>query len=167
MYYYSRLWLNRCVYYLIQVHIYLAMDNLHTEQLKYGFCKKSPRKDAPLTSWTLFSSVFFQISTDLEKKRGEKVFNWSEVHFSNVTFNKIHILVGLEVWNESSNKSIVQEEKKTNASLRKAYNRHNLGLDFVSGISVKTVYYTLIKYWPYGLRVSKASKYHRIIIFLS
>ena len=32
--------------------------------LKYGFCKKSPRKDAPLTSWTLFSSVFFQISAD-------------------------------------------------------------------------------------------------------
>jgi hypothetical protein len=40
--------------------------------LKYGFCKKSPRKYAPLTSWTLFSSVFFQISTDLEKNGGKK-----------------------------------------------------------------------------------------------
>ena len=32
--------------------------------LKYGFDRKSLRKDAPLTSWTLFSSgFFFQIST--------------------------------------------------------------------------------------------------------
>ena len=33
--------------------------------LKYGFYKKSLRKDAPLTSWTLFSSLFFQISVQL------------------------------------------------------------------------------------------------------
>ena len=41
-------------------------------QLKYGFYKKSLRKDAPLTSWTLFSSLFFQISTDIWKKSEEK-----------------------------------------------------------------------------------------------
>ena len=54
------------------------------DYLKYGFCKKSLRKDAPLTSWTLHWSG---------KKRREKVFNWSEVHFSEVTSCKIHILV--------------------------------------------------------------------------
>ena len=32
--------------------------------LKYGFYKKSLRKDATLTSWTLFSPVFFQINAD-------------------------------------------------------------------------------------------------------
>ena len=30
--------------------------------LKYGFCKKSLLKDITLTSWTLFSSLFFQIT---------------------------------------------------------------------------------------------------------
>ena len=30
--------------------------------LKYGFCKKSLLKDVTLTSWTLFSSLFFQIT---------------------------------------------------------------------------------------------------------
>ena len=43
--------------------------------LKYGFCKKYFRKNEPLTSWTLFSPVFFQISTEsalIWKKTGEK-----------------------------------------------------------------------------------------------
>ena len=39
---------------------------------KYGFCKKSLRKDAPLPSWTLFSSLWFQISADLESKWRKK-----------------------------------------------------------------------------------------------
>ena len=37
----------------------------------------------PLTSWTLLFSLFFQISTDLEKKWGQK---WSEVHFYRSNF---------------------------------------------------------------------------------
>ena len=51
----------------------------HSIVLKYGFHKKSLRKDAPLA--------------DLEKKRRKKVFNWSEVHLSEVTSYKIHTLV--------------------------------------------------------------------------
>ena len=51
-------------------------------------------KNEPLTSWTLLSPVFFQISTDLEKKRGTKEFNWSEVHFYRSTSYKIHTLRG-------------------------------------------------------------------------
>ena len=35
-----------------------------TTILKYGFHKKYFRKNEPLTSWTLFSPVFFQISAD-------------------------------------------------------------------------------------------------------
>ena len=62
--------------------------------LKYGFYKKSLRKDAPLTSWTLISSDFFQISTDLEKKGEKYVFShvcclvvWllSRTHCSNLS----------------------------------------------------------------------------------
>ena len=65
-------------------------------RLKYGFYKKYFRKNEPLTSWTLFSPVFFQISTEsalIWKKQGEKVFNWSEVHFFGSTSYEIHTLV--------------------------------------------------------------------------
>ena len=44
--------------------------------LKYGFCKKSLRKNETLTSWTL---------------------NWSEFHFSEVTSYKIHTLASMQV----------------------------------------------------------------------
>ena len=43
----------------------------------------------PLTSWTLLSSLFFQISTDQHwsgKKVKTKVFNWSEVHLYRSNF---------------------------------------------------------------------------------
>ena len=39
-----------------------------------------------------FSSLFFQISTNLEKNEGKIVFNSSEVHLTEVTSNKIHTL---------------------------------------------------------------------------
>ena len=48
--------------------------------LKYGFCKKYFDRNEPLTSWTLLSPVFFQISTD------------ERFIFTEVTFYKIHIL---------------------------------------------------------------------------
>ena len=41
--------------------------------LKYGFCKKYSDRNEPLTSWTLLSSVFFQISADLEKMEKKSV----------------------------------------------------------------------------------------------
>ena len=66
-------------------------------QLKYGFHKKYFQKNEPLTSWTLFSPVFFQISADsvlIWKKRGKKVFNWTEVHFFGSISYEIHILIG-------------------------------------------------------------------------
>ena len=47
-----------------------------------------------------FSSVFFQISTHLEKTE-EKVFNWSEVPLSEVTSYKIHTLVNKVKLNET------------------------------------------------------------------
>ena len=33
--------------------------------LKYGFCKKYFKRNEPLTSWTLLSPVFFQISAEV------------------------------------------------------------------------------------------------------
>ena len=44
------------------------------------FVRRYFRANEPLTSWTLLSSLFFQISADLEKKVRTKGFNWSEVH---------------------------------------------------------------------------------------
>ena len=41
-----------------------------------------------------FWLTFFQISTDLEKNE-PKVFNWSELHLSEVTSYKVHILAEL------------------------------------------------------------------------
>ena len=79
----------------IFVFCHLSFANYGKHPLKYGFHKKYFRKNEPLTSWTLFSPVFFQISTDQHwsgKKRGEKVFNWSEVHFFGSTSYEIHIL---------------------------------------------------------------------------
>ena len=45
------------------------------------FVKSYFGKNEPLTS------------TDLDKKRGTKVFNWSEVHFYRSTSYKIHTLI--------------------------------------------------------------------------
>ena len=46
-------------------------------------------KNEPLTSWTLFSSLFGRISADQcwsGQKVRKKVFNWSEVHFYQTNF---------------------------------------------------------------------------------
>ena len=58
--------------------------HLHSCTLKYGFCKKSLRKDAPLTSWTLFSSqkgtcniiIYYRYDGELKKKTCPEN-NWS------------------------------------------------------------------------------------------
>ena len=62
------------------------------DNLKYGFCKKSLRKNATLNSKRLFSSqgTCSTIQVPFWKK---KVFNYSELHFSDVTFYKIHTLM--------------------------------------------------------------------------
>ena len=52
--------------------------------LKYGFCKKSLRKDATLTSSTVVYRYPFVM---------KKVFSWSELHLSEVISYKIHTLV--------------------------------------------------------------------------
>ena len=51
--------------------------------LKYGFCKKSLRKNETLTSWTLLTHFFPDQcwSVLIWKKSEPKVFNWSEFHF--------------------------------------------------------------------------------------
>ena len=69
--------------------------------LKYGFCNKSFWKDEPLTSWTLLQHICLhfwawllnkiEITPKSEEKYVVKVFNWSEVHFSEMTY-KIHTL---------------------------------------------------------------------------
>ena len=63
--------------------------------LKYGFCNKSFRKDAPLTSWTLLQHIcphfwawlllYSAITPKSEDKYVVKVFNWSEFHLSEMT----------------------------------------------------------------------------------
>ena len=70
--------------------------------LKYGFCNKSFRKDEPLTSWTLLQHICphfwawllntIAITPKSENKYVVKVFNWSEVHLSEMTCYKIHTL---------------------------------------------------------------------------
>ena len=63
------------------------------------FVKSYFGKNEPLTSWTLLSPVFFQISADLEKKGdlekngGQKCSTGQRFIFTEVTFYKIHILV--------------------------------------------------------------------------
>ena len=71
--------------------------------LKYGFCNKSFRKNETLTSWTLLQHIFphfwgwlllySAITPKSEYKYVVKVFNWSEVHLSEMTCYKIHTLV--------------------------------------------------------------------------
>ena len=46
-------------------YVYGLLFKNPNKRLKYGFCKTLLRKNATLTSWTLFSSLFFQISADL------------------------------------------------------------------------------------------------------
>ena len=53
-------------------------------------------KNEPLTSWTLFSSLFVQISADLEKKWGQKCSTGQRFICTEVTSYKIHILDGLD-----------------------------------------------------------------------
>ena len=71
------------------------------KSLKNGFCKKSLRKDEPLTSWTLFWAYLSSLVGGCNSKQThqkvmtnmlKKVFNWSEVHLFEVTFYKIHTL---------------------------------------------------------------------------
>ena len=88
-----QIWLK----YVIQGFIELpTKSNQHQLQrylsllLKYGFCNE------PLTSWILFSSLFFQISTDLEKKWEPKSSTGQRFICTEVTSYKIHILVSLE-----------------------------------------------------------------------
>ena len=57
------------------------------------FAKSYFGKNEPLTSWTLLSPVFFQISADLEKHGGQKCSTGQRFIFTEVTFYKIHILV--------------------------------------------------------------------------
>ena len=66
------------------------------------FVTKSFRKDETLTSWTLLQHIFphfwawllntIAITPKSEDKYVEKVFNWSEVHLSEMTCSKIHTL---------------------------------------------------------------------------
>ena len=49
--------------------------------IKYGFCKKSFRKNETLTSWTLWLTYFPD-----QCWFGKQLFNWSEFHFFKVTF---------------------------------------------------------------------------------
>ena len=66
--------------------------------LKYGFCNKSFGKDEPLTSWTLLQHIcphfwaWLLLYSASDDKYVIKVFNWSEVHLSEMTFYKIHTL---------------------------------------------------------------------------
>ena len=62
-------------------------------KLDYGFCKKSHRKDEPLTSFGWVQQVQQQTHPKVTTNVLKKVFNWSEVHLSEVTPYKIHNLV--------------------------------------------------------------------------
>ena len=68
---------------------------LHAVLLKFGFCKKSLRKNETLTSWTLLQHIcphfwswlllYSAITPKSENKYVVKVFNWSEFHLSEMT----------------------------------------------------------------------------------
>ena len=87
--------------------LFIASDSsINTKSvllLKYGFCNKSFRKDETLTSWTLLRHIcphflawllfYSAITPKSEDKYVVKVFNWSEVHLSEITCYKIHTLV--------------------------------------------------------------------------
>ena len=72
--------------------------------LKYGFCNKSFQKDESLNSWTLLQHIcphfwawlllYSAITPKCEDKYVVKVFNWSDVHLSEMTCYKIHTLIG-------------------------------------------------------------------------
>ena len=70
---------------------YIFLTRNFMNLLKYGFWKKSLLQNPTLNSWTLFVKI--------------KVFNYSELHFAEVTFYKIHTLIifGTEtiliIWN--------------------------------------------------------------------
>ena len=64
-----------------------------TTYLHYGFYKKSLRKDATLTNWTLFSSQKGTCKYYRYPLVVKKVFNWSGLHLSEVTSYKIHTLI--------------------------------------------------------------------------
>ena len=74
-----------------------------SHELKYGFCNKSFRKDEPLTIWTLLQHIYphfwpwlllySAITPKSEDKYVVKVFNWSEVHLSEMICYKIHTLI--------------------------------------------------------------------------
>ena len=66
---------------------------LKAYHLKHRCCKKSLRKNATLNSWTLFSSQKGTCTTLRYLFVMKKVFNYSELHFSEVTPYKIHILI--------------------------------------------------------------------------
>ena len=70
--------------------------------LKYGFCMKLLRKNATLNSWTLF---FFKKKVPVVLYRylfvKKKVFNYSELHFSEVISYKIHTLVPFIITSQS------------------------------------------------------------------
>ena len=76
-------------------HVFMTSEptNLRKKKsrLKYGFCKKSLRKNETLTSWPLLAH-FFSRSAQIQcwsgKKSEPKVFNWSEFHFSKWLFTK-------------------------------------------------------------------------------
>ena len=75
--------------------------------LKYGFCNKSFRKDETLTSWTLlkhnsphFWAWLLLYSAIMPKSEGKyvvKLFNWLEVHLSELTCYKVHTLSEFEL----------------------------------------------------------------------
>ena len=66
---------------------------------QYGFCNKTFKKDEPLWPVKYFYNIFVltelysAITLKSEHKCVVKVFNWSEVHLSEMTCYKIHTLV--------------------------------------------------------------------------
>ena len=80
----------------------ISITRSNGELLKYGFCSKSFRKDEPLTNWTLLQHIFphfwtwllnaIAITPKSEDRYVVKVFNWSEVHLSEMTCYKIQTL---------------------------------------------------------------------------
>ena len=78
----------KCILQFTCQRTYLLWHQIENYLLKYGFCKKSLRKNESLTSWTLLDHFF-----------SRSVFNCSEFHFSKVTSYKIHTLrVRKKLW---------------------------------------------------------------------
>ena len=82
--------------YVQRVLYNLQLFCFNMELLKFGFCNKLFRKDETLTSWTLLQHIcshfwawlllYSAITPKSEDKYVVKVVNWSEFHFSEVTF---------------------------------------------------------------------------------